>query len=527
SGAVVDERAVREWAAVGLPGFMVPSVVVVLAELPVTVNGKLDRKALPKPEFGTRTVGYRGPTTPAEEAVATAFAAVLGVDRVGADDSFFDLGGDSLSATRAVGRINSALDTSLGVAALFDAPVVSDLAVRIDSDVMTSSASPALTATARPERIPLSLAQQRMWFVNQFDTSSPAYNIPIALHLDGVVDLAALRAALGDVMERHESLRTVFPGSADGPRQVIVDSTLATPDLDPVPVAEGALHDSLTAFLGVGFDVTEDLPIRVRLWTLTPERHVLALVAHHIAADGFSMAPLARDVMLAYTARAQQQAPSWAPLPVQYADYSLWQRQALGTEDQPDSMMSGQLGYWVRTLSDIPDVLPLPLDRPRPVQRSFLGAVVPFDIPPSVHGALADLARQYNSTLFMVVHAALAVLLERVSGSDDVVVGTPIAGRGHAALDDVVGMFVNTLVLRTPVAPGSSFADLLTAVRSVDLGAFEHADLPFERLVDELAPERSTAHSPLFQVLLEFQNATRTHLELPGLTARSLDVDLD
>ncbi|MDV6241555.1 non-ribosomal peptide synthetase, partial [Rhodococcus opacus] len=527
AGAVVDERVVREWAAVALPGFMVPSVVVVLAELPVTVNGKLDRKALPKPEFGTRTVGYRAPTTPAEEAIATAFAAVLDVDRVGADDSFFDLGGDSLSATRVVGRINSALDTTLGVAALFDAPVVSDLAVRIDSDVRTSSGSPALTATARPERIPLSVAQQRMWFVNQFDTSSPAYNIPVALQLDGVVDLAALQAALGDVMERHESLRTVFPGSADGPRQVIVDSTLATPDLDPVPVAEGALHDSLTAFFGVGFDVTEDLPIRVRLWTLTPERHVLALVVHHIAADGFSMAPLARDLMLAYTARAQQQAPGWAPLPVQYADYSLWQRQVLGTEDQPDSVMSGQLGYWVRTLSGIPDVLLLPLDRPRPVHRSFLGAVVPFDIPPSVHEALADLARQHNSTLFMVVHATLAVLLERVSGSDDVVVGTAVAGRGHAALDDVVGMFVNTLVLRTPVAPGSSFADVLTAVRSVDLRAFEHADLPFERLVDELAPERSTAHSPLFQVLLEFQNATRTHLELPGLTARSLDVDLD
>ncbi|MFD7010512.1 amino acid adenylation domain-containing protein, partial [Rhodococcus jostii] len=527
AGAVVDERVVRESAAVALPGFMVPSVVVVLAELPVTVNGKLDRKALPEPDFGTRTIGYRAPTTPAEEAIATAFAAVLGVDRVGADDSFFDLGGDSLSATRAVGRINSALDTALGVVALFDAPVVSDLAVRIDSDVRTSSASPALTATARPERIPLSLAQQRMWFVNQFDTSSPAYNIPVALDLDGAVDLTALQAALGDVMERHEAVRTVFPGSADGPRQVIVDSALATPELDPVPVAEGALRDSLTAFFGVGFDVTEDLPIRVRLWELAPERHVLALVAHHIAADGFSMAPLARDVMLAYTARAQQQAPGWAPLPVQYADYSLWQRAALGTEEQPDSMMSGQLGYWARTLSGIPDVLPLPLDRPRPLQRSFLGDVVPFDIPPSVHKALTELARQYNSTLFMVVHAALAVLLERVSGSDDVVVGTPIAGRGHAALDDVVGMFVNTLVLRTAVAPGSSFADVLTDVRSVDLGAFEHADLPFERLVDQLAPERSTAHSPLFQVLLEFQNATRTHLELPGLTARSLDVDLD
>ncbi|WP_139277853.1 amino acid adenylation domain-containing protein, partial [Rhodococcus marinonascens] len=334
-------------------------------------------------------------------------------------------------------------------------------------------------------------------------------------------------AALGDVMERHESLRTVFPNSPDGPRQVIVDSGFATPDLGPVPVAHRDLRDSLTAFFGVGFDVTEELPIRARLLALAPERHVLAVVVHHIAADGFSMEPLARDVMLAYTARAQQQAPGWAPLPAQYADYTLWQREVLGTEAQPESLMSGQLLYWTRALSGIPDVLALPLDRPRPTQRTFEGAVITFDIAPDVHRTLTSLAHQSNSTLFMVMHAALAVLLERVSGSEDVVVGTPIAGRDEAALDDVVGMFVNTLVLRTAVAAGSSFADVLTEVRSVDLRAFEHADIPFERLVDELAPDRSTAHAPLFQVMLEFQNATRTHLELHGLTAQSLDVDLD
>ncbi|MFZ2173425.1 MAG: amino acid adenylation domain-containing protein, partial [Rhodococcus sp. (in: high G+C Gram-positive bacteria)] len=521
----VDEGEVLAAAAAGLPGYMVPSVLVVLSELPVTANGKLDRKALPEPDFGTAT--FRAPATPVEEAVATAFAEVLGVDRVGADDSFFALGGDSLSATRAVARINSVLETSLGVATLFDAPVVSALASRIESTVMTGSAAPPLTARPRPDRIPLSLAQQRMWFVNQFDTSSPAYNIPVALQLDGVMDPGTLRTALGDLIERHESLRTVFPGSADGPRQVIVDSALATPDLDPHPVSDRELRDSLTAFFGAGFDVAEELPLRVRLFRLSPERHVLAIVVHHIAADGFSMTPLARDVMLAYTARTQQQAPGWAPLPVQYADYSLWQREVLGAEEQSDSVISEQLGYWTRTLSGIAEVLPLPLDRPRPAQRSLRGDVVSFDIPPAVHHTLTDLAHQSNSTLFMVVHAALAVLLERLSGSKDVAVGTPVAGRGHAALDDVVGMFVNTLVLRTPVAAGSSFAEVLTEVRSVDLGAFERADIPFERLVDELAPERSTAHAPLFQVLLEFQGAARIHLELPGLTVRSLDADLD
>ncbi|WP_139191243.1 amino acid adenylation domain-containing protein, partial [Rhodococcus tukisamuensis] len=527
-------RAVLESVAARLPGYMVPAVVTVLAGLPVTVSGKLDRKALPETEF--TATAYRAPSTPAEQAVARAFAGVTGAERVGADDSFFELGGDSLSAARAVARINSALDTNLGVAAFFDAPVVSDLAAAIESTTTTSSTAPVLTAgplisRSRPDWIPLSLAQQRMWFVNQFDTSSPAYNVPVALQLDGAVDVEALQAALGDVAERHEALRTVFPGSAAGPRQVILDPAVGGPELRPVPVAEHELRDTLTDFFGTGFDVTDELPIRVRLLRLDHDRHVLAIVVHHIAADGFSMTPLARDVMVAYTARTQQRAPDWAPLPVQYADYSLWQREALGTEllntrVQPDSVMSGQLDYWTRTLSGVPAVLALPLDRPRPVQRSFDGEVVAFEISPSVHHALTDLARQSHSTVFMVVHAAFAVLLARLSGSDDVVVGTPIAGRGHAELDDMVGMFVNTLVLRTPVAAGSSFAGLLSEVRSADLGAFEHSQMPFERLVDELAPDRSTAHTPLFQVMLEFQNATRTRLELAGLTARSLDVDL-
>jgi acyl carrier protein len=504
---------------------MVPSVVVVLEELPVTVNGKVDRKALPEPHF--TTAGYRAPTTPVEQSVATAFADVLGVDRVGADDSFFALGGDSLSATRAVARINSALETTLAVGVLFDNPVVSDLADRIGPSLLTNSVTPELTARPRPDRLPLSLAQQRMWFINQFDTSSPAYNIPVALRLDGVIDLPTLRAALGDVIERHETLRTMYPGSADGPHQVIVEPRTAIPELDSTPATERDLRDLLATFFGKGFDVTEELPIRVTLVSLAPESHVLALVVHHIAADGFSMTPLARDVMLAYTARKQQRAPGWAPLPVQYADYSLWQREVLGTEDQPESVLSEQLGYWIRTLSGSPEVVPLPLDRPRPRQRSSRGAVVTRDIAPTVHSALLDLARQARSTLFMVMHAAWAVLLQRLSGSHDVVVGTPIAGRGHRALDDVVGMFVNTLVLRTSVPSGASFADVLTEVRSADLGAFEHADIPFERLVDELVPERSTAHTPLFQVLLEFRNDTRVRLELPGLAVESLDVDLE
>ncbi|MDI9915348.1 non-ribosomal peptide synthetase, partial [Rhodococcus sp. IEGM 1379] len=493
--------------------------------LPVTVNGKLDRKALPDAHFsGT---AYRAPSTPTEQAVATAFADVLGLKRVGADDSFFNLGGDSLSATRAVARINSALGSTLGIAALFDAPVVSALAAWVELTARTTAGVPMLSGRTQPDRIPLSLAQQRMWFVNQFDTSSPAYNIPVALQLDGVLDPDALRAALGDVMERHESLRTVFPGSADGPRQAIVDPTTVALDLSSTHVSDGKLRSTLDGFFCIGFDVSEELSLRVKLLRLAPERHVLAIVVHHIAADGVSMAPLARDLMFAYSARSRQQRPGWEPLPVQYADYSLWQREVLGTDAQPGSEVSGQLDYWTRTLSGIPELLQLPLDRSRPAQRSVVGGVVAFEIEPALHRTLINLAHQSNSSLFMVMHAALVVLLERLSGSDDVVVGSPVAGRGRRELDGVVGMFVNTLVLRTRVDAGATFAEVLSGVRAADLGAFEHSDIPFERLVDELAPQRSTSHTPLFQVLLEFQNTTALRLELPGLAVRSIDVDLD
>ncbi|OYD69574.1 non-ribosomal peptide synthase protein (TIGR01720 family)/amino acid adenylation domain-containing protein [Rhodococcus sp. OK302] len=525
SGVSLDVGVVLGGVAAELVGFMVPSVLVVLSGLPVTVNGKLDRKALPDTGFSGTT--FRSPSSPTEQAVATAFADVLGVERISADDSFFDLGGDSLSAARAVARINSALGSTLSIAALFDAPVVSALAVWVESTAQTTAGVAMLSGRTRPDRIPLSLAQQRMWFVNQFDTSSPAYNIPVALRLEGVLDPDALRAALGDVIERHESLRTVFPGSSDGPRQTIADPATVVLDLSPVHVSDGELRSALDHFFGVGFDVSEELPLRVKLLRLAPERHVFAIVVHHIAADGVSMAPLARDLMLAYSARTRQQLPEWEPLPVQYADYTLWQREVLGTDAQAGSEVSGQLDYWTRTLSGIPELLQLPLDRPRPAQRSVAGGVVAFDIEPALHRTLINLAHHSNSSLFMVMHAALVVLLERLSGSDDVVVGTPVAGRGRRELDGVVGMFVNTLVLRTHVDSGSTFADVLSSVRAADLGALEHADIPFERLVDELAPERSTAHAPLFQVLLEFQNSTALRLELPGLAVRSIDVDLD
>ncbi|EID79114.1 non-ribosomal peptide synthetase, partial [Rhodococcus opacus RKJ300 = JCM 13270] len=527
AGAVVDERVVREWAAVALPGFMVPSVVVVLAELPVTVNGKLDRKALPEPDFGSATVGFVAPRTPIEGIVAAVCADLLGVPRVGVNDDFFALGGNSLIATRLVARINAAVGDRIGIRDVFDAPTVAGLAALAEAHDGLE-ARPPLKPREGTAEVPVSPAQQRMWFINQFDTTSSAYNVAFALRLEGRLDVRALRAAVADVIERHEAVRTIFPLTDDGPRQVILPAASAVPDLEPIAVSgEAEFREHSRRVLSAGFDVTTQVPLRARLFSLDADVHVLAVVVHHIAADGFSMAPLARDVMDAYVSRVNGSAPEWAPLEVQYADYALWQREWLGSESDENSPISRQLTYWTTTLSDLPEVLELPTDRPRPTVRSLRGGHVEFVIGPEVHAGVVRLARQHSTTVFMTLHAALAIMLARVSGADDIAVGTPIAGRGERELDDVVGMFVNTLVLRTHVDGGATFSEFLAGVREADLGAFTHADVPFERVVEVLSPSRVTAYAPLFQVMLEFQDIERPTLELPDLQVRNIELEID
>ncbi|WP_124396555.1 non-ribosomal peptide synthetase, partial [Rhodococcus wratislaviensis] len=527
AGMVVDERVVRESAAMVLPGFMVPSVVVVLPELPVTVNGKLDRKALPKTDFGSMAEGFVAPRTPIEEIVAAVCADLLGLDRVGAHDNFFDLGGNSLIATRLVARINAVVGDRIGLRDVFDAPTVAGLALLAESQDGLE-ARPPLKPREGTAEVPVSPAQQRMWFINQFDTSSSAYNVAFALRLDGRLDVHALQSAVADVIERHEAVRTLFPLADDGPRQVILPAASAVPDLAPVSVpGEAELREQSLTLLSAGFDVTTELPLRARLFRLDENVHVLAVVVHHIAADGFSMAPLARDVMAAYASRAIGSAPDWAPLDVQYADYALWQREWLGSESDEKSPISRQLAYWTTTLSDLPELLELPTDRPRPAVRSLRGGHVEFVIDPDIHAGVMRLAREHTTTVFMTLHAALAVVLARVSGADDIAVGTPIAGRGERELDDVVGMFVNTLVLRTHVDGDDTFAEFLGRVRETDLGAFTHAEVPFERVVEVLSPSRVTAYAPLFQVMLEFQDIERPTLELPDLQVRNIDYEID
>ncbi|MFG3621524.1 condensation domain-containing protein, partial [Nocardia sp. NPDC047654] len=328
-----------------MTGYMVPDAIVVLDVLPLTPNGKLDRRALPAPQVNS-TVAFRAPGSPVEQAVAEVFAGLLGGGEVGLDDDFFALGGNSLLATRVVARINEALDANVVVRELFEAPTVAALAARVVPGA-GGGTRPRLTRTERSQPIPLSLAQQRMWVLNQFDPTSPAYNIPLAIRLHGALDVSALRYALADVLERHESLRTRYPAGGPGglPFQQILTVDQALPAGLELVTTDDPLTP-ITELMLTGFDVTEHVPVRALLAETSPDEHLLAMVAHHIAADGASMAPLARDLVTAYLARIGGNSPRWAPLEVQYADYAIWQRHVIGTDDDPTSVAARQLAYW-------------------------------------------------------------------------------------------------------------------------------------------------------------------------------------
>ncbi|WP_232852257.1 non-ribosomal peptide synthetase [Nocardia acididurans] len=527
AGQPLDTEGLRNRVASALPGYMVPSYILELDDVPLTPVGKLDRNALPAPDFASLNERYLAPRTPVETAVAQVFADVLGTDRVSIDRSFFELGGNSLSATRVVARVNSALGATVALRDLFDAPTVAQLSARVvpSGDL---PGRPALAQRIRPDRVPLSPAQQRMWVLNRLDTGSAAYNIMAALRLTGELDRDALRQAVIDVVTRHETLRTIYPADADGPRQVVLGAEAGAPEMRYADTEDGAaLRDRIEELTATGFDLTREAPLRAGLFRIDEHTHVVVLVVHHISADGTSMAPLATDLMMAYVARSGGAAPAWEPLRVQYADYAMWHRELLGAEQDSESLAAQQVRYWNERLARTPDALELPTDRPRPAVQSMRSTDVPFTVDAETHRALGELAKQTDTSLFMVVHAALAVLLSRLAGTPDVLIGTAIAGRGDAALDDLVGMFVNTLALRTPVDPSSDFRTFLGAVRTTDLDAFAHADVPFERLVQVLDPPRSTAYHPLFQVSLSLQNFTPPVLELPGLRVEVEPVQRD
>ncbi|WP_435867063.1 condensation domain-containing protein, partial [Streptomyces zaomyceticus] len=510
-------EGLREFVAQRLPDYMVPSAFVELDELPLTSNGKLDRKALPAPDYAVESAG-RAPRSPREEILAGLFAETLGLTHaVSIDDDFFQLGGHSLLATKLVSRIRSVLDVELAVRQLFDTPTVAGLSAALDG---AGSARSALRAvTPRPERIPLSYAQQRLWFLNRFEGPSATYNIPVALRLDGPLDREALHLALSDVVARHESLRTVFAEDGDGAHQIVRSVEDVRFELPVVEVAPEESEARLKEAVRRGFDLSSELPLRATLFAVSEDEHILLLLLHHIVSDAWSRGPLARDLTSAYASRVTGGAPAWQPLPVQYADYSLWQRELLGSEEDAESEISRQLTYWKDALAGLPDQLELPFDRSRPAVASYRGERIPFEVPAALYRQVIELARESQASPFMVLQAALAALLTRLGAGEDIPIGTPIAGRTDDALDDLIGVFINTLVLRTDTSGRPSARSLVERVRRQNLAAYAHQDLPFERLVEVVNPERSLARHPLFQVLLAFNN---TDTAVTGAAARQL-----
>ncbi|EPJ35803.1 putative Dimodular nonribosomal peptide synthase [Streptomyces afghaniensis 772] len=498
AGSTPDLATLREH----LPDHMVPSAYVELEHFPSprTANSTA-RPSLPRTSLPPRPPA----TQPREELLCTLFGQVLGIDTaIGIDDNFFALGGHSLLATRLASRIRTALGAELPLRTIFEAPTVALLAQHIDGD--TEHRSPLTAQNPRPDRIPLSHAQRRLWFLDKMEGGSPTYHMPLAVRLNGDLDTHALQQALTDVIHRHETLRTVFEEHDGEPIQKVLPCTEAIPTLERVSASEEQLTDLLTSAAAQPFSLKADMPLRATLFTVSPAEHVLLLVVHHIAADGWSLTPLAQDLSAAYRARTQGEAPEWAPLPVQYADYTLWQHELLGDEHGPASRAARQLAYWRTELADLSDELALPYDSPRPRHPSHRGGSVAWELPAAVRQKLEALARESGASLFLLVHATLAGLLTRLGAGHDIPIGAPIAGRTDEALHHQIGFFVNTLVLRTDTSGNPTFRTLLHRTREVGLHAYSHQDIPFERIVEELNPVRSAGRHPLFQVMLNLED---------------------
>ncbi|HEV2756650.1 MAG TPA: amino acid adenylation domain-containing protein, partial [Actinomycetota bacterium] len=501
-GNVATTSEVRSHVAKSLPDYMVPAHFVVLDELPLTPNGKLDRAALPAPEGRPELESAYAPArTPEEEVLAAIWCEVLGLQRVGVHDDFFELGGHSLIATQVVSRVRDALSVELPLRALFESSTVAGLATLVMQ--AEGRELPPIEPAPRDSEAVLSFAQQRLWFLDQLEPGSAEYNIPHALRVRGGLDLDALGRALSDVVARHEALRTTF-GAVDGePVAVVHDAwevALEVTELSHLDPDKAELEAQRIAEAEAmrPFDLERGPLLRARVLRLGPDDHVLLLVMHHIVSDGWSTGVFMRELSALYGGEGAR----LPQLPVQYADFAAWQRRWLSGD-----VLQRQLDYWRERLAGLAPVLELPADHPRPPVKTARGRTHSFAVDAATMAALRALGRARNATPFMTLTAAFQALLARYSGSDDIAIGTPIAGRTRAEVEGLVGFFVNTLVLRTDLSGDPTFGELVERVRDVALGAYAHQDVPFEKLVEELHPQRSLSHTPLFQVMFALQQA--------------------
>jgi len=504
-----DASALRAELGARLPAYLVPSLVVAIGEMPRTPNGKIARRMLPAPDFAAVAAArHQPPSTPDEEMLAALWAEVLRTDAVGAGDDFFERGGHSLLATQLVSRVRATFGVELPLRAVFEAPTLREQAARVAALRAQGQGAPAgeIPRADRAAPLPLSFAQERLWFIDQLEPGSAAYNVPMALDLAGALDVPALERALGEIVRRHEALRTVFALRDDQPVQVIHPFTafhLPVDDLTALPGDERRAEAArrVGAEARAPFDLAAGPVLRATLIRTAADEHTLVLVFHHVVTDAWSGGIFFGELAALYTAYTSGDASPLAELPVQYADFAAWQRGWLRGE-----ALERQLAYWRARLAGVPSVLELPADRPRPAVQDVAGALLPFHLPKETAAAARALARREGATLFMVLLAAFQAVLHRWSGEDDVVVGTPIANRPRPELERLIGFFDNTLALRTDLSGDPSFGALLRRVRETTLEAYAHQDVPFEKLVDELKVERSLSHTPVFQVMLTLAN---------------------
>ena len=522
-------RALREGLAQRLPDYMIPSAFLILPALPLTPSGKIDRRALLSMDITTGLADtYEPPRTPAEELLAGIWEQLLGVSRVGRNDNFFELGGHSILATQLAARIRKVFEIELPLNAVFEARTLADLAALIEKHVLAEdmAALPPIEPAPRPDgRAPLSLAQQRLWFLDQLEPGNLFYNIPTVIRLTGQLDQDALQAALDEIIRRHESLRTTF-GDEDGqPVQIIHEHLPVEPDIiDLRGLSDGEREQEAARLIRetvrTPFDLAAGPLLRARLIRLADDEHIAVLVMHHIVSDGWSMGVFVNELTTLYEAFVQGRPSPLPPLRIQYADYAIWQRQHFEGE-----ALEKQLDYWRKQLEGLPPLLELPTDRPRPPIQTSNGATYTFRLSRELTDRLEQLSRDQGVTLFMTLLAGYQTLLSRYSGMEDIAVGSAVANRSRAELEPLIGFFVNTLVFRTDLSGAPSFKELLKRVREVTLGAFAHQDVPFEKLVDALQPERNLSHTPLFQVAFALQNLPMQARELPGLTVAPVEAD--